>query len=459
MNSAELQTRVLGAWMQKRRVFLRLTQADLAAKVGCATDLISKIERGNRRISKPLAPKLSAAFGLLDDEQTQFMRLVTASRSPVGIERLPRLPHAVGAAVTLPEPATPLIGRCPALAHCLDLFARLGVRLLTFTGPPGVGKSHLAVELARRLAQQFAEGARFISLAALPPGADILQALIDARLAQIPAGQASADLLAPLIQALAHQQLLLVLDNFEYLQTGPNILGISKLLAGCPKLKVIVTSRAALSLRAEYVYVVQPLAVPSNHAGQSPDPDALAQNPAVAMYAGRAQATDSGFALSADNCEAVRDLVIYSQGLPLALELLAARMHMLSVRELLALLSAHENPAAALLTFSAHRDGPEHQRTLAATIGRSINLLQPDERRLLAQLARCAGCFSLESVLAVDGTLGAFEALISQSLVQHVEPAAAGLSHCGNPDPGASRYFLLECVRLVALQDQSAKSF
>jgi len=288
----------------------------------------------------------------------------------------------------LPAPATPLLGREREAAALEDLVAREGVRLVTLTGPGGVGKTRLMVEAAQRLGAGFADGVRFVELAAVS-AADLVAPAIAAGLGlSTSAGQLTADLQA----YLRPRRLLLALDNFE------QIIGAAPLLAGllaaAPGLVVLATSRAVLHLSGEHEFPVPPLPVPP--AGADPDPGQLRGYASVRLFTERAHAAAPDFELSAGNAAAVAEICRRLDGLPLAIELAAARVRLVPPQ----VLASRLDERFSLLTGGA-RDLPERQQTLRNTLDWSFGLLTAGEQALFAQLGVFAGPFSLPAAEAV----------------------------------------------------------
>ena len=340
----------------------------------------------------------------------------------------------------LPAPATPLVGREREAAAVEDLVVRAGARLVTLTGPGGVGKTRLAVEAAQRLGPGFADGVRFVELASVS-SADLVAAAVATGLGLTTTGD---KLITDLLSYLRARRLLLVLDNFEQVVGAAPLL--AELLGAAPGVVVLVTSRVVLRLSGEHEFPIPPLPVPP--AGSSPDPAELERYASVALFTERAHAADPGFELTGGNAEAVAEICRRLDGLPLAIELAAARVRLLPPQALLPRLGQQ----LSLLTSGA-RDLPERQRTLRSTLDWSYGLLSASEQVLFARLGVFAGPFSLPAAEAVGAdssdpgqakepelVLETLGSLVDSSLVQ------------ADARGGEPRFALLETIREYALE-------
>jgi predicted ATPase/DNA-binding SARP family transcriptional activator len=300
--------------------------------------------------------------------------------------------HPAAIARRIPKPATPLLGRERELETLADLVRQDTTRLLTLTGIGGLGKTRLALELVRRLAPEFQHGACVAALATVRDPGLVTRAILEAL--ELP--ETTSDVDEQLASTLQESELLLLADNFEQvLAAAPNI---ARLLDAAPRLKIVVTSRAPLRIAAEREYAVPP----------------LADDEAAELFISRAQAANATFDLSEQNAAAVAELCARLEGLPLAIELAAARTKLLSPAALLTRLTNR----LALLT-GGRRDAPQHQQTLRMTLDWSYDLLEPGAQQLLAQLSVFSGGWTLEAAETICGaTLEDLGALVDESLVR-----------------------------------------
>jgi predicted ATPase/DNA-binding SARP family transcriptional activator len=328
----------------------------------------------------------------------------------------------------LPIPPNRTIGREQDVIAVVERLRAGPVRLLTLTGPGGVGKTRLAVEVARAVEADFADGGHFVALAALRRPDDVPAAIVKALGIVVLSGESAEQAVE---RFLAAKHLLLIADNLEQVLTVAPFIG--RLLAACPSLTILATSRAALALQAEERYPVSPLALPGP--GALEGPRALAGTDAVALFCERARAHDPDFDLGVGNADAVADICGRVDGLPLALELAAARCGLLSPAEIAdRLKTALEAPGAGA------RDAPARQQTVRASIDWSHELLADDEKQCFARFAVFAGGATVEAAETITAAgLDTLDGLAAKSLLTRRRHAFA-----------PTRLGMLETIRAYA---------
>ncbi|MCI0395956.1 MAG: tetratricopeptide repeat protein [Chloroflexi bacterium] len=445
-----------GPWLKQRRRAQDLTQDDLARRANCSLVTIRKIESGDLTPSNDLARQLARVLAIPTAEQEAFVTFARSPRATAPASAFlaaPTSPAPLPAAVPahqhhLPAPMTALIGRERDLIVGCKLLRMPDVRLVTLTGPPGTGKTRLGLEIAHTLQDEFRYGACFVPLAPLGDPT-LVEVAIAQALGVRESGQQS--LLAALESSLRGKDLLLLLDNFEHLLPAAAL--VADLLAAAPGLKVLVTSRETLRLYGERELPVAPLALPD--LSHLPPFNALLKFAAIQLFVERARAVKPDFKLTPDESEAVARICASLDGLPLAIEMAAARVKWQPPQTLLAQL----NQRLALLAGSARGLAPR-QQTLRSAIEWSYNLLTEVERQSFKGLGVFAGGCTAEAaefvcgIVEAEGPMDIFpplpyslllESLCDKSLLRHDLTAE-----------GESRFSMLETIRECALEQLAA---
>jgi predicted ATPase/DNA-binding XRE family transcriptional regulator len=410
--------------LRQHRLAAGLAQEELAEKAGLSARGISDLERGARGYPHPdTVRRLASALDLCADENAVFTRAaprpVSRPAPPTEAERTP-----------FPRPMTPLIGREQEVVTVSRWLREDGHRLVTLHGPGGMGKTRLALAIAEWTDGDFRDGQGFVDLAPLrDPALIVAQVAAALGLKEHP-GQPLQETLAA---HLSPRHILIVLDNFEHVLPAAAI--VADLLRAAQELHLVVTSRSPLRLQGEHLFQVPPLGV----FGEDSDDLATARaNDAVTLFVTIAQAVQADFSLTAENAATVLAICRRLEGLPLALELAAARITILPPTTLLARLGAQ----LPLLTRGA-RDAPPRHRTLRDAIAWSDALLEPPERAFFHRLGVFVGGWTLEAaeVVAASSTIDALEGLATLADFSLIRVVA------GETEP---RYAMLETIREFA---------
>ncbi|HYO50995.1 MAG TPA: tetratricopeptide repeat protein [Chloroflexia bacterium] len=461
-----------GKWLKEWRRSLRITQEELASGVNCSVKTIEKIESGDRRPSKQLAELLARHLHIPPEESQLFVQFARGGQ-------FDRHPTDLGAADSLIEPSWLLdyqayrcpnnlpaqlnsfIGRSGEVDSAIALLRRAGVRLLVCTGPPGIGKTRFGLQIASSALDRLdgcEDGVYFVSLAAVSDPGLVPSAIAQAMGVKESADQPLADSLA---QYLQHKGMLLLLDNFEHLAQAAPVL--SHLLTSCLHLKVLVTSRQVLHLYGEHDIWVPPLSLPDTplDSEERHDPETLLKYEAIQLFVERALAARTDFRLTQDNAPSVARLCARLEGLPLAIELAAARTRYHSVESLV------EHLEESLLSLAERASNlPDRHHTIRGAIAWSYDLLDTQEKALFRRVSVFVGGFTLDAAYAVSlhthgdapptGPINRehlpdkLAALVDKNLLQ--------LRTQGGTREEQERYWMLEAVREYGLEQLAANT-
>jgi predicted ATPase/DNA-binding XRE family transcriptional regulator len=427
-----------GELLKRYRTAARLTQEELAERAGLSARGVQDLERGLRRSPHPdTMRRLAQALDLTDANRAELLGAADRAGSlPDSSTITPAL------AAGLPPPLTSFVGRQAELSEIQRLLD--GTRLLTLTGAGGIGKTRMALEAARRVAVDYQDGARLVELAALTDAALVLPVVANAVGVREQPGRALQEMLAVSLQ---RRQLLLVLDNCEHLVAACAELA-DALLRASPELRILATSREPLRVAGETTWRVPPLGVPVPLNRETIDE--TLRSDAGRLFVERAQAALPEFALTDRATHAVADVCRRLDGIPLAVELAAARVRLLDVEQLAARLDDRFR-----LLVGGSRTAPPRQQTLRAAVDWSYELLSDPERLLFERLAVFAGGWILEAAEAVCGGDGVQPGEVLDLLGQLVDKS---LVLADRTDQGAVRYRMLETLRQYAQERLAATS-
>lgn len=411
-----MQQHSFGYWLRLKRKSLDLTREGLADRVGYSAETVRRVETEERRPSPEMVERLAEIFEIPENERKAFLRfargnMTSAPRGSSGLEWNVAAPRT-----NLPASLTSFIGREAEVAQIQEYLSKPEIRLVTLMGPPGIGKTRLSLESARASVPHFPDGVFFVALASLNDPNGIASAIMEALVYRESGDTAPEDQLR---ESIGHQQMLIVLDNCEHLVEAIAPI-VSRLLSACHRLKILATSRESFRIPGEWLYSVPALDLP-----QQSDRIELTNAsdfPALTLFAERARAVRPDFSLNANNIQAVAAICTQLDGLPLAIELIAARMRIMSAEALLERLNDH---------FTLHADGMRalsfRQKTLNHAIGWSFDLLSAEEQKLFAYLSVFSGGFTLEAaestfsrVVTHKSVAELITSLLDKSLLQRI---------------------------------------
>jgi predicted ATPase/serine/threonine protein kinase len=423
-------------------IIARMLEKDREKRFQHATDICSELKRLKRDTDKAPTQVAIAAPARSNARPAGYVFTRYLARELAAIrDRFSEKPVApVEARANLPVQRTGFVGREKEINAAKELLLRQDVRLVTVTGPGGIGKTRLAVQVASGLMEYFPGGIHFVSLSTLNDPGLIASVIVQTLGIREVGGQSPIKILKEKLQNSSGVPMLLLLDNFEQLVQAASM--VAEILVSGPDLKILVTSRSALHVYGEHEFPVPPLAVPDSRSEASVE--ALSKCPAVALFVQRAMAAKPDFELNRENAGAVIEICLRLDGLPLAIELAAARVKVLSPAAMRTRLARR----LQLLTGGA-QDLPQRQQTLRAAMDWSYDLLSAAEQKLFRRLSAFVGGCNLEGAEAVCDTKGdlaldlldGMASMVDKSLVQKFEQAQ-----------GESRFAMLETIREYAME-------
>ncbi|RIK32237.1 MAG: hypothetical protein DCC56_00065 [Anaerolineae bacterium] len=402
-----------GLWIKKRRKALDLTQSALAKRVGCSLATIEKIESEERRPSTQIAELLSDALEIPTAERETFLKVARRIKSDVGLASVSPIPLSTPK-TTLPAPPTPLIGREDELGGIGHLLANADCRLISLVGPGGIGKTRLGIEFANRQRGLFPDGVHYVPLASVNSAGSIVPAIAEAFEYSFSGPVDAQEQLFAHLARTIQESALLVLDNLEHLLADSPATAelIAEILQRVPKMKILCTSRERLNLQGEWTFDLRGLPVPPlDEHGE------IESYSAAVLFLQAARRADAKFQLTDADKPALLRICRMLEGIPLALELAAAWVSVLSCAEI-----AREIESNIDFLAGSMRNLPERHRSLKASFDHSWKLISDAERDTLSRLSVFRGGFDRLAAQTVAGaTLPMLSSLVSKSLVRRNE--------------------------------------
>jgi len=407
-----------GGWLKRQRKAQGWTQEQLAFQVSSSMSALRKIEADQRRASVQTAELFAEAFQIPSNERAAFLKFARGDWQPAsGLlnEDAPwrgPSPHRSN----IPSSTTSLIGREKEIADICNYLFKADIRLVNLIGSPGIGKTRLSLASAQEALADFPDGVFFVALAPLEEAS-----LIEPAILQVLgyAETKNRSVIDQIIDGIGEKQMLLVLDNVEHLIEDAAPL-VSNLLSACSQLKIMVTSRESLRVSGEWLYHVPTLNLPLEIS--SIDIETVPTFPALTLFAERARAVRSDFVLDADNIQTVASICAQLDGLPLAIELIATRIRLMSPKSLLEKLNDQ-----FVLSAEWMRPASTRQKTLNNAIGWSYNLLSPEDQKFFARLSVFTGGFTLDAVESIfsqdfpnNSVHNLIASILDKSLIQRI---------------------------------------
>ena len=408
-----------GEWLRRQRGHRALTQEQLAQQIGCAAITLRKIESEERRASAQIVERLAEIFNIPSNERKTFLRFARGdwiSAPHVALTEVPWQTSAPFSRSNLPATVTSLIGREKEIADVCEYLLSPNIRLVSLIGPPGIGKTRLSIESAHTLRSYFADGVFFVALAPLDDPAQIAITVAQS-LGYV--GTRNIATHEQLTTSIGEKQMLIVLDNCEHLIEDVALL-VSSLLSACSRIKILATSRESLRVVGEWLYTIPGLESPNE--SSSVTVENISEFPALALFAERARAVRSDFRLGPENIQTVAAICAHLDGLPLVIELIAARLRLMSTQSLLERLNDR-----FILSADGMRAASTRQKTLSNAIHWSYNLLSTEEQELFARLSVFSGGFTLDAAktiffqtVAEKPVTDLIASLLDKSLLQRI---------------------------------------